>query len=374
MTQLNFTMESEEFVSLTLLPQDEAFRKLFSTLLNQVLEAECEMQLEAKRYERSDNRKGYRNGYYTRSLNTRLGEIPLKVPRIRNEPLETFLFENYQMSEVALMSALMQMVIEGVSTRKIARITQELCGTEFTKSTVSRICKKLDPEVQSFKNRELKNIYPFVFLDATYIKIREEHRVQDKALMVALAFNAEGIMEVIGFDIYDSESNISWESFVKTLKDRGLRNVDYFISDNSSSIKRALRSQYGRYKWQHCQAHLTREILDEVKNKEERKALNSELYEMFYSKEPAKARERRDIIYDKYEEKYPKAMKIMDENFEDAIRVMEIPVCEIQRRIRTTNPIERLNREIKRRTKVVGIFPDRSSDEHQRFTVNEETS
>ena len=268
MTQLNFTMEMDDLIYLVLQPQNERIAKIATDILNQALEAQCEAQIQAKRYERTEERVEYRNGYYSRSLNTLLGKLVLRVPRLRNGPLETQIFENYSRSETGLITGLMEMVIQGVSTRKVTKITEELCGCSFSKSTISKICQKLDPEVETFRHRPLENYFPFVFVDAMYIRVREDGHIVKKALTIALAIRNDGYREIVGFGLFDGETDSSWRQFINSLKERGLENVDLFISDSHASIKKAITETYPQAQWQHCQAHLVRNILDEVARKD----------------------------------------------------------------------------------------------------------
>ena len=244
MAQLHFTLDSEFFTGLFSESKDEAFGKLMEALLNQVLKAESTEQLGAEDYERSRERSDYRNGSRNRSLTTRIGKIELKVPRHRNTPFKTTLFENYQRNEQALISTMMEMVVQGVSTRKVQKVTEELCGESFSKSTVSEICKELDVPVKKFKERLLPDRYPFVIVDAIYLKAREDHRVRSKALFIAVGINDTGHKEVLGFDVYETEKTSTWRSFFEKLKSRGLRDVDIIISDAHSGLVEAIKESF----------------------------------------------------------------------------------------------------------------------------------
>ena len=221
MAQLHFTLDHDFFVGLFSETKDEAFGKLMEALLNQVLQAESAEQLGAENYERSEERSDYRNGTRTRSLTTRIGKIELKVPRHRNVPFKTTLFENYQRNEQALITTMMEMVVQGVSTRNVKKVTEELCGESFSKSTVSEICKELDVPIKHFKERLLPEHYPFIIVDAMYLKAREDHRVKSKALFLAVGVNNTGHKEVLGFEVYDSERTNTWKDFFEGLKSRG---------------------------------------------------------------------------------------------------------------------------------------------------------
>lgn len=229
MAQLNITLNQEEILQLLCDNREDAFKKLLQESLNNILQAESSAQLGAERYERSQKRTDSRNGFRERELKTRIGTIELNVPRHRNVPFKTMIFDNYSRSEASLVATMAEMVINGVSTRKVARVVETLCGTTYSKSTVSEVCKDLDLAVNKFKNRRLEKAYPFVLVDATYLKTRENHRVVSKALMVAYATNTEGKREVIGFDVYDNESKDTWLMFFETLKKK---RTSWFVNDN----------------------------------------------------------------------------------------------------------------------------------------------
>ena len=221
MAQLNITLNQEEILQLLSSNRDDAFKKLLQDSLNSILKAESTEQLKAEKYERSEERTDSRNGTRERQLTTRLGKIELVVPRHRDVPFKSLIFDNYQRSEAALVASMAEMVIAGVSTRKVAKVVETLCGTSYSKSMVSEVCKDLDAVVNEFRNRPLTKAYPFILIDATYFKVRNEHRIVSKALMVAYATNSEGKREVIGFDLFDNESNNTWFMFIESLRKRG---------------------------------------------------------------------------------------------------------------------------------------------------------
>jgi len=328
-------------------------------LLNQLLQAESSEQLGAENYERSTGRSDYRNGSRIRSLTTRIGKIELKVPRHRNVLFKTTLFENYPRNEQALISTMMEMVVQGVSTRNVKKITEELCGESFSKSTVSEICKELDAPVKRFKERLLPEHYPFIIVDAMYLKVREEHRVKSKALFIAIGINNTGHKEVIGFEVYDSEKTDTWKDFFKSLKSRGLRGIDIVISDAHAGLVEAIKECFTGSSWQRCQAHFTRNIIDKCPKKYST-GLASELRDMFNASTIDEARRLKETIYDEYQDVAAEAMKILDTGFEDSITIMALP-SKYRIALRTSNIIERENREIRRREKVIQIFPNTES-------------
>lgn len=225
--------------------KDSGVAALLESVLNQILQAQATEQLKAEPYERTDERQGYRNGTRPHPLTTRVGTITLNVPRFRNGQFSTEMFARYQRSEQALMLTLMEMVINGVSTRKISRITEELCGTEFSKSTVSDLCKKLDPIVKAWNNRDLGEMdYPFVLVDALVLKVREDGRVRSRGGMIAICINNEGYREILGLMLGDSESEASWSEFFAWLKSRNLRGVDLVVSDDHGGLVKAVRIHF----------------------------------------------------------------------------------------------------------------------------------
>jgi putative transposase len=238
MAQFNITITEELLHGLFLSNgRDEAFSKLLEEIFNQVLLAQSSEQIRAEPYERTEERTAYRNGYRNRELTTRVGTLTLRVPRHRNGQFSTELFTRYQRSEQALVLAMMEMVINGVSTRKVEIITEELCGKKFSKSTVSALCKKLDPIIEAFRTRPLKYHYPFLVVDAIYVKVRENGRIRSRGLLIAIGINEEGYREVIGFQLANSESESCWGEFFSSLKERGLKNVDLVTSDDHKGKK-----------------------------------------------------------------------------------------------------------------------------------------
>lgn len=359
MAQLNFTLDYDFFIGLFSESKEEAFGKLMEALLNQVLRAESAEQLGAENYERSEDRSDYRNGTRPRSLTTRIGKIELQVPRHRNVPFKTALFENYQRNEQALICTMMEMVVQGVSTRNVQKVTEELCGESFSKSTVSEICRDLDIPVKQFKERLLSDHYPFIIVDAIYLKAREDHRVRSKAMYIAVGVNNTGHKEVLGFDIYDSERANTWKEFLESLKSRGLRDVDIVISDAHSGLVEAIKECFPGSSWQRCQAHFIRNILDKCP-KRYASGLATELRDMFSTSTLEEARKLKASIYEEYLDVAPNAMAVLDEGFEDCMSIMALP-SKYRIALRTSNIIERENREIRRRERVIQIFPNTES-------------
>ena len=268
---------------------------------------------------------------------------------------------NFQLSLTqALVLALMEMVINGVSTRKVSQITEELCGTEFSKSTVSELCRKLDPLVNAWNNRDLsEKSYRFVLVDALVLKIREDGHVRSRSVMIAIGINTEGYREVLGLMIGDSESEASWNQFFSWLKNRNLRGVEFVISDDHSGLVKAVRRQFQGVAWQRCQTHFMRNIMDATP-KPVREELYPRLRAILEAPDIDTARLLLNQTLEAFEKKAPKAMQILEMGFDDATAVLVLPE-KYRRRLRTTNALERLNEEIRRRERVIRIFPNRES-------------
>ena len=359
MAQLNITLNQEEIQALLLDDRGEAFKKILQTSLNKILQAESAEQLKAAPYERSEERTDCRNGSRDRDLNTRVGRITLHVPRHRNVPFKTLVFDNYSRSEAALVAGMAEMVVNGVSTRKVSRVMETLCGTSFSKSAVSDVCKDLETAVKEFQTRPLEGDYPFLTVDATYFKVRENSRIISKAFMIAYGTNAEGHREILGFGVYANESSATWTDFLLSLKRRGLTGLLMITSDAHEGILNAIGKVFPTVPWQRCQFHFSRNITDKAPKKYQT-GLRAELQELFNCKTIAEARKVRDRIIEDYRDVAESAVVCLDEGFESSMTVMLLPAW-LRRFYRTSNQIERLNKELKRRSKVIGVFPNEDS-------------
>jgi transposase-like protein len=360
MAQFNITLTEEHLHGLFVSNgRDEAFSKLLEEIFNQVLIEQSKEQIGAEPYERTDKRTGYRNGFRDRELTTRVGTLNLRIPRHRTGEFSTELFERYQRSEQALVLAMMEMVINGVSTRKVETITEELCGKKFSKSTVSALCQKLDPLVRSFQTRPLESHFLFLIVDALYLKVREDNRVQPRGLLIAIGINNKGQREIIGFQVTNTESESSWSEFFESLKERGLQDVHLVTSDNHKGLVNAIKKHFQGASWLRCQTHFSRNILDKTP-KSLQPEIKEDLRQLYEAIDLESARKVRDQIIAKYKTKAPKAVSLLDEAFDDITAVLILPL-KYRKRLRTTNGAERLNQEIRCRERVIRIFPNEAS-------------
>jgi transposase-like protein len=247
--------------------QEDFLRPLIREVLQQVMEAEMEEVLGAEKGERTSNRQGYRSGYYGRTLVTRVGKLELRVPQDRQGRFRTEIFERYQRSEKALVGALTEMYVQGVSTRKVKAVTEELCGHEFSASTVSRMNQSLDTELEKFAKRRLEDAYPYIILDARYEKVREDGVIRSQAVMVAIGIDWEGRRCILAVELANRESATSWKDFLLALKQRGLNGVEFVVSDDHAGLRSAIREVLPEAAWQRCYVHFLRNALDHLPRK-----------------------------------------------------------------------------------------------------------
>lgn len=358
MTQYNITLDSEDVQGL--FSTDEGVSRLMEKVANQVLDQQATEQVGAVKYERSESRTAYRSGYRSRFLKTRFGRLELRVPRLRDGQFDTEMFCRLQRSEQAFLLAIIEMVINGVSTRRVSKVVEEMCGMEFPKSSVSDLCKRLDPIVTGWNERELSdNLYPFLVLDAMYIRVRDAGRVRSYGVLIGTGVREDGHREILGLQLRQTESEVSWEEFLRWLVGRGLSGVDLVVSDNHSGLVKAIRSQLPGSSWQHCQTHLMRNILDSAP-KRLQKELHSRIRLVFDAPDEETSRDLAGDVIDRFGIAAPKAVSKLEEHLDDALAVMALPE-KYRKRLRTTNSIERLNQEIRRRERAIRIFPNQAS-------------
>ena len=334
-------------------------KELMKEALQEVLEAEMTEALGAGPGERTADRVGYRSGYYSRGLVTRIGKLELRVPRDREGRFSTELFERYQRSEKALVSALAEMYVQGVSTRKVKAITEELCGHTFSASTVSRINKSLDALLRRFAQRQLDETYPCLILDARYEKVRLDGVIQSQAVFIALGTNAEGRRQVLGGELSNRESKSSWTTFVKGLRTRGLHGVEFVVSDDHAGIKRAVRELLPEAVWQRCYVHFLRNVLDCLPRKADDDC-RQELRWLYDRRNLKEAQQDLQAWLTRWEQRYPKLTDWVEAHIGETLNFYSLS-RQHHKHLKSTNMLERLNEEIKRRTRVVRIFPNPAS-------------
>jgi transposase-like protein len=338
---------------------DPAFlRELIRQTLQTILEQELTAHLGANRYERSDERRGYRNGTKPRTLTTRVGRIELQVPQDRDGTFSPELFARYQRSEQALVLSLMEMYLPGVSTRKVTAITEQLCGTSFSKSQVSALTSRLDDELQAWRERRLTGPYPYLTVDARYEHVRVDGRVISQGVLIVSGVRDDGHREILAVTVADTESEATYQDLFRSLKQRGLQGVQVVTSDDHPGLRTAIARHFQGASWQRCQVHFARNLLGMVARRH-RAALATDLKALFGAATAAQARTLAEEMADRWQT-HPPIAPLLEEELEDCLACYSFPAAH-RPRIRSTNGLERLNQELKRRTRVVRIFPNRDS-------------
>ena len=358
MAKTNNTVKLDK-LQVALLNDENFLRRVAERFCQYLLEEEMNNHLEALPYQRTDKRKGYRNGYKPRKLKTRVGTLELLVPQDREGRFQTQLFERYQRSEKALLSSLMEMYKNGVSTRKVKNITEELCGTSFSKSQISQLNKDLDEEIAAWKSRLLEKEYPSPFIDARYEKVRIGKRVISQGVLIVLGIDEDGRREILTVEVANTETEESYSRVFRDLKQRGLKGVRLVISDDHEGLRSAIDRYFQGAEWQRCQVHFLRNLLDLVPRKDKGK-IAEEIKSIFNSPDIHPATLRVNELVEKYKDTYPKLSEKLEEEIEETLTCFHFPASH-RRRIRTTNSLERLNEEIRRRTRVIRIFPNEAS-------------
>ena len=337
----------------------DLMKELVREALQSFLEAEMTEFLGASSGERTDERKGYRAGYYRRSWITRVGKVELTVPRDRSGQFSTELFERYQRSEKALFSVLAEMYVQGVSTRRIKTVTEELCGHGFSASTVSAINKTLDAALTRFASRPLEEAFSYLILDARYEKVREDGVIRSRAIQIAVGVDTDGRRHLLAVELANRESRSSWRDFLIGLKKRGLSQVTYVVSDHHEGLKQAIAEVLPEALWQRCYVHYLRNALDHLPKKAEESCLK-ELRELYDRHTLPEAQEGLSRWIDRWQESTPQFVEWVEETIGETFTFLKLPRAH-HRSLKSTNVLERLNEEIKRRTRVVRIFPNAES-------------
>jgi putative transposase len=339
------------------LDDPEFLRQIVEGALQGMLEAQMTNHIGAAPYERSEGRRGQRNGYKPRSLRTRVGTLNLLVPQDREGAFSTQIFGRYQRNEKALVLALMEMYVQGVSTRKVTEITEALCGTSFSKSLVSHLCGQLDAELSGWRHRPLTGFaYPYIFVDARYEDIRVDGRILSQGVLIVTGIRADNKREILGVAVADTESEATYDQLFRDLKDRGLSGVQLVVSDDHLGLKAAAKRHFQGAGWQRCQVHFTRNAMGRIK-RDKRKELAGDLRKVFTADDLCQAKNIAGELVKKWQPICPSVAKLIDEHIEECLASFTFPESH-RVRIRSTNGLERLNQEIKRRTRVVRIFPN----------------
>lgn len=321
-----------------------------------LMEVEVSQHLGAERHERTAKRTGQRNGYRERDWDTRVGTIGLQVPRVRQGGYFPSLLEPRKRAEQALVAVVREAYVQGVSTRKVDDLVKALGLDGISKSQVSRLCQSLDEEVERFRNRRLEGEYPYLWLDATFVKVRDGGRVVSMAVVVAIAVRSSGEREVLGLDVGPSEDGAFWLGFLRGLVARGLSGVQLVISDAHGGLKGAIGAVLQGTSWQRCRVHFVRNVLALVP-KSAAEMVAATIRTVFAQPDPEGARETWRRVADSLRGRFPRAAALLDEAEDEVLAYTAFP-REHWRQIWSNNPLERLNREIKRRSDVVGIFPN----------------
>lgn len=331
-------------------------REGMRVLAQELMDIELEQHLGAGRHERTPERSGYRNGTRERTWDTRVGTIELQVPRVRDGSFFPSLLEPRRRAERALVAVVQEAYVQGVSTRRVDDLVQALGMQGISKSQVSRLCAELDTEVERFRTRKLVSAYPYVWLDGTFVKVRDNGRVVSQAIVIAIGVTATGEREVLGLDVGPTESGAFWLAFLRSLVARGLSGVRLVISDAHSGLKAAIAAVLQGAAWQRCRVHFIRDVLAVVR-KDAQQMVAATIRTVFVQPDSAAARHTWRTVADSFRVRFARVAQLMDEAEDEVLAYLSFP-HEHWHQIWSNNPLERLNKEVKRRTDVVGIFPN----------------
>jgi len=353
------TRKTHDKIAQLMQENKDLLKDLIQESLQSVLESQMLEFLGAAPYERSEERRGYRAGYYSRSLITRVGKIELRVPQDRQGQFSTELFERYQRSEKALVLSLMEMYVQGVSTRKVKAITEQLCGHSFSASTISRLNKGLDEALERFARRRLEEPYAYLILDARYERVREDGVVRRRAVLVAIGIGHDGRRHILGVELANRESRSSWKAFLADLRDRGLHGVEFVVSDHHDGLRQAIFEVLPEAYWQRCYVHFLRNALDHLPRKADDDCL-TELRWLYDRRDLEEVRRDLAAWLSKWGSKYERLCLWVEQTIEETLTFYRLPRAH-HKHMRSTNLLERFNEEIKRRTHIVRIFPNADS-------------
>ncbi|MFS0750369.1 IS256 family transposase [Oceanobacillus sp. 1P07AA] len=363
MTQLQFNLNMD-FLKDSIMNSnlDHVVKSTIILVLNEYMEKERDEYLKAETYERTEERQDYRNGYYERDYMLSIGKIKLRVPRTRSGEFAPTVFEKYRRCDQAFALSMLEMVVNGVSTRKVKNVVEQLCGEYVSKSFVSSLTEKLDPVVKEWASRSLStDYYRYVYVDAMYIKVREHHKVVSKAVYIATGLNEGNKREVIGLKVSHEESYEAWKEFLNELVGRGLQSPKLVISDAHSGLKKAIQKVFIGTSWQRCTVHFKKNLIERLPKKG-MEDIKEELKRIFAVVTPENARKIKDEFVHQRQDnpKLEKVINNLEVGFDDAIQYLNEPQ-EYQKHIRSTNSLERLNQEVRRRERVIRIFPNTQS-------------
>jgi putative transposase len=337
----------------------DGLAEVIELLLNEVMKIERCEALGAAPYQRTEQRRGYANGYKDKTVHSRVGDLHLDVPQTRDVAFYPQALERGIRSERALTAALAEMYVQGVSTRKVSKIVHELCGHEVSSSTVSRLTTQLDAELQRWRKRPLGDV-PYLILDARYEHVRRGGTVVDMALLVAIGITSDGHRTVLGVSVSDSEAEVHWREFFKSLLTRSLCGVRYIVSDAHEGLKAARQACFAGVPWQRCQFHVIQNALRYIPSDAMQEEVVADLRDIFDAPDRAEADRRLRRAVEKYADSASRLADWMETNIPESLSVFCLPARH-RVRMRTSNMLERLNRELKRRNRVVSIFPNEAS-------------